>query len=243
MTKELDLENVTKLIVEDVVSKGYHKVEHYTGVFLYLIKTTLSEFSVIRKNTPCICILSSPNDLDKGEDIDQYNMIEYYQVIEINTAINSFLDRLSLLNSSNNNPCMYSDYYRRLTENPYWDVPLSIYIKEERTLTTLDNHYNYLNLVIDSFSKLVFGEKYEFIMNSGMVSAHGDKGYGYHSLREEAGISKERGMLIYFLTYTKLMDDSKHKSCQWVIDNYPKYLPMIEEAEKLTLKEKFDIII
>lgn len=244
MESKLDQFAITKLIIEDIKQKGYHKVETPTGLFLYLIKTTLSEFSTIRKNTPCLCLLSSPIDLDKGEVIDiDYFMIEYYSVIDVILAVNSFLDRLSLLNGSNNNPCMYSDYYTRLTEDPHWNVPLSIYIKEERTLSTLSSHYDYLKLVIVNFSKLVFGEKHHFMMNSGMVVAHGDKGYGYHSKWEEVGISKGRGMLIYFLTYTKLMDDDKHKSCQWVIDNYPKYLPMIEEAERLTLKEKFNIIV
>lgn len=243
MTKELNLENVTKLIVKDINSKGYHKVEHHTGVFLYLIKTTLSEFSSVGKGTSCICLLSSPDDLDKDESIEKYNMVEFYQVIEINTAVNSFLDRLSLLNGSNNNPCMYSDYYSKLTKNPHWNVPLSIYIKEERTLNTLSNHYDYLDLVIDNFSKLVFGEKHEFIMNSSMISAHGDKGYGYKHIWTISDIPFERGMLLYLLTYTKELDTDKSKSCQWVIDNYPKYLPMIEEAERLTLKEKFNIII
>lgn len=245
MTKELNLENVTKLIVEDIKQKGYHKVETPTGLFLYLIKTTLSEFSAIRKSTPCLCLLSSPIDLDKGEIIDNdYFMIEYYSVIDIILAVNSFLDRLSMLNGShNNNPNMYSDYYHKLTEDPHWNVPLSIYIKEERTLSTLSSHYDYLKLVIVNFSKLVFGEKHHFMMNSGMVVAHGDKGDCYKRSWEEHNIPFHRGMLMYLLTYTKVMDDEKHKSCEWVIENYPKYLPMIEEAEKLTLKEKFDIII
>ena len=237
--------NVTKLIVKDIKQKGYHKVESTKGVFLYLIKTTLSEFSSIRKNTPCLCLFSSPIDLDKGEDIDyNYRMFEYYSIIDINTAVNSFLDRLSMLNGSrNNNLNMYSDYYRKLTEDPHWNTPLSIYIKEERTLSTLNSHYDYLKLVIDNFSKLVFGEKHHLMMNSGMVVAHGDKGGCYKGSWEEHNIPFHRGMLMYLLTYTKAMDEEKHKSCEWVIDNYPKYLPMIEEAEKLTLKEKFDIII
>lgn len=236
---------MTKLIVKDIKQKGYHKVESTKGVFLYLIKTTLSEFSSIRKNTPCLCLFSSPIDLDKGEDIDyNYRMIEYYSIIDINTAVNSFLDRLSMLNGSrNNNLNMYSDYYRKLTEDPHWNIPLSIYIKEERTLSTLNSHYDYLKLVIDNFSKLVFGEKHHLMMNSGMVVAHGDKGGCYKGSWEEHNIPFHRGMLMYLLTYTKAMDEEKHKSCEWVIDNYPKYLPMIEEAEKLTLKEKFDIII
>lgn len=237
--------NVTKLIVKDIKQKGYHKVESTKGVFLYLIKTTLSEFSSIRKNTPCLCLFSSPIDLDKGEDIDyNYRMFEYYSIIDINTAVNSFLDRLSMLNGSrNNNLNMYSDYYRKLTEDPHWNTPLSIYIKEERTLSTLNSHYDYLKLVIDNFSKLVFGEKHHLMMNSGMVVAHGDKGGCYKGSWEEHNIPFHRGMLMYLLTYTKAMDEEKHKSCEWVIDNYPKYLPMIEEAERLTLKEKFDIII
>lgn len=237
--------NVTKLIVKDIKQKGYHKVESTTGIFLYLIKTTLSEFSTIRENTPCLCLFSSPIDLDKGEDIDHnYRMIEYYPVIDVVIAVNSFLDRLSILNESSLiHPTMYSEYYTKLTENPHWNVPLSIYIKEERTLSTLNSHYDYLKLVIDNFSKLVFGEKHHFMMNSNMVVAHGDKGGGYSSLWGEQGIPFHRGMLIYLLTYTKAMDAEKHKSCEWVIENYPKYLPMIEEAEKLTLKEKFDIII
>ena len=59
------------------------------------------------------------------------------------------------------------------------------------------------------------------------------KAYGYKNEWAKAGINKYRGTLLFLLSYTKERGETpRHEVEQWVIDNYPKYLPMIEVAEK-----------
>lgn len=97
-------------------------------------------------------------------------------------------------------------------------------------------HYDYLEFVVDEFWELVFGKITSEMHCAGIIGAHGDKGYGYKTDWEEANIPFNHGILLFLLTYTKVMDKKKYESCQWVIDNYPKYLPMIKEAEEKVLK-------
>ena len=95
------------------------------------------------------------------------------------------------------------------------------------------NQYDYCNLMLESFWKRIFNKTPDDMWCAGIVSAHGDKAYGYKSEWEKHEIPFNRGVLLYLLTYTKLLGDTpKHESCNWVIANYPKYLPMIEETEK-----------
>jgi hypothetical protein len=68
---------------------------------------------------------------------------------------------------------------------------------------------------------------------SGIIGAHGDKGRGYRSDWADVGINYYRGMMLFMLTYTKEIGDTPlHKSKEWIIDNYEKYLPLIEEVEQ-----------
>lgn len=95
------------------------------------------------------------------------------------------------------------------------------------------SHYDYLELVLNNFWKHVFGKSLRDTWNAGIIGAHGDKGYGYKRNWEKAGVPFNHGMLLFLLTYTsELGDTPKHESCQWVINNYQKYLPMILKAEK-----------
>lgn len=95
------------------------------------------------------------------------------------------------------------------------------------------NHYEYLDLILDSFFKQVFNKTPSEMYCGGIVSAHGDKGYSYKQEWKEAGISFNHGMMLYLLTYTKLLGNyDKSDSCQWVIDHYKKYLPYLVTAEK-----------
>lgn len=96
------------------------------------------------------------------------------------------------------------------------------------------SQYDYLEVVIDEFWKRVFGKTTSEMWCGGIIGAHGDKAYGYKREWSDAGIPFNRGVLLFLLTYTKELGETpKHESCQWVIDNYPKYLPHIEAAEKL----------
>ncbi len=95
------------------------------------------------------------------------------------------------------------------------------------------SHYDYMELVIEDFWKSVFNKTLSETWNAGIIGAHGDKAYGYKSRWKKEGIPFGRGVLIFLLTYTKeLGERQKCESCEWVIENYPKYLPMILEAEK-----------
>lgn len=95
------------------------------------------------------------------------------------------------------------------------------------------SHYDYLHLVIDSFWLKAFGKTREQMWCSGNIGAHGDKASGYEYEWKDKGISRNRGTLLYLLTYVKeaFGETEKHLSDQWVIDNYQKYLPAILEAE------------
>jgi len=95
-----------------------------------------------------------------------------------------------------------------------------------------DSHYDYLNDHLDLFWTKVFGKTLDECWFSGIIGAHGDKGYGYRKTWEDHGISFNRGMLLYMLTYTDEMSRPKHESDRWVIDNYEHYLHVIQEVEK-----------
>lgn len=99
------------------------------------------------------------------------------------------------------------------------------------------NHYEYLSLIWNDFHKLVTGKTANESFRGGMVSAHGDKAYGYGSDWEDAGVPWCRGVLLFLLTYidSELGEYRKDQSDQFVIDRYEHYLPMIIEAEKKNL--------
>lgn len=102
-----------------------------------------------------------------------------------------------------------------------------------------EDHYKYLDDVIGYFWMEVFGKTLEQTYCSGITGAHGDKCSQYDSRWEAHGINRFHGALLYMLTYTSAMGDyPKHTSCNWVIDNYSKYLPAIVKAEQEVLKQK-----
>ncbi len=95
------------------------------------------------------------------------------------------------------------------------------------------SHYDYLKLILNDFWKLVFGKTANEMFCGGIITSHGDKGYGYEDMWKKAGIPFRRGMMLFLLSYTKEFGDRpKHETDQWVIENYPKYLPHLEAAEK-----------
>lgn len=95
------------------------------------------------------------------------------------------------------------------------------------------SHYDYLDALLNPFWKLVFDKTADDMWCGGIVSAHGDKAYSYKDEWKEAGIPFARGVLLFLLTYTKLIGDyPKHKSVDWVIEQYPIYVDKIIEAEK-----------
>lgn len=58
---------------------------------------------------------------------------------------------------------------------------------------------------------------------TGSIAAHGDKTEQYRDYWESLGLEYRKARIIYFLTYSKLMDRPKHLSREWVVDNYSTY--------------------
>lgn len=82
----------------------------------------------------------------------------------------------------------------------------------------------YMIFHTSDFIKRVFNEEPVYQRSyEGMVSAHGDKVTQYMDYWAEKGIDPFKAQIIYFLTYTKLMDMPKHMSKEWVVENYATY--------------------
>lgn len=92
-----------------------------------------------------------------------------------------------------------------------------------------DSHYDWLNDHLAEFWLKAFGQSLSDSGFGGVIGAHGDKAYGYRSDWEAEGIPFPHGVALYFMTYSKRMDRPKHESKEWVIENYPKYKPILPE--------------
>lgn len=114
-----------------------------------------------------------------------------------------------------------------------------IKIRQDQVLE-FESHYDYLDTMLQDFWLAVFGKTADEMWCGGIVSAHGDKAYGYKDQWKKADVPFKHGVLIFLLSYTsELGDRPKHESSEWVIENYPKYKPMIEKVEAEILKTKF----
>jgi hypothetical protein len=89
------------------------------------------------------------------------------------------------------------------------------------------SHYDYLEEHLFSFLEAV-GVDTEWCR--GIISAHGDKAYGYKSKWEKAGIPFPQGVAIYLLTYVRPYGQEVRKpdggwvdASQWVVDNYDRF--------------------
>lgn len=97
------------------------------------------------------------------------------------------------------------------------------------------SHYDWLN---DNL--LTFFDNLEIEnVGLGIISAHGDKCYGYRYKWEEASVPFEHGVAIYFLSYiapygyeVRSVDDDWVDPGQWVIDNYKRFKQHLPEADK-----------
>jgi hypothetical protein len=80
----------------------------------------------------------------------------------------------------------------------------------------------------DAFIAKVFeGDQRYIDACSGMIAAHGDKSDQYREYWHSSGMDFKKAQIIYFLTFTKLMERPKHQSKEWVVDNYDKYAPLL----------------
>lgn len=167
---------------------------------------------------------------EKGEFGSQYNVChtQYFDPDDLKQAAQAFITRL------------HSDESQFSQEE---DLGLEyLNIKQSKTLN-FSSHYDYLQVMLEPFWKLVFDKTPSEMWCGGIVSAHGDKCYSYRSDWEKAGISFQHGALLYLLTYTKeLGDRPKHESMEWVTENYPKYLDQIHQAEKQVLRDVYHVV-
>jgi len=91
------------------------------------------------------------------------------------------------------------------------------------------NHYDWLDENLpDVFKKAGIHIDY----HQGVITAHGDKCYGYKSQWEEAGIPFEHGVAIYLLTYfnpyaseVRETENGWVEVGEWVAQNYKRFFP------------------
>ena len=93
------------------------------------------------------------------------------------------------------------------------------------------NHYKYLEKYFQTIVEN-FGLNSRFV-NNGLISAHGDKCYGYKDFWEERGIEFHHGATLYILSHTVLFqEDTRANIGEWVVRMYEEHenkLPKIDE--------------
>ena len=163
-----------------------------------------------------------PEQTDENEKFYFGSNGEYWPIDFIENAVDVFIERV------------HSETPFRWSGKGYKPSEILVYNTKK---VYFSNHYEYLDKILDPFWLEVFGKTSSEMMYGGIISAHGDKCSGYNFEWDENGINHNRGSLLFLLTYTKEFgDNKKHMSGQWVIDNYQKYLPMIEKAESIVLE-------
>jgi hypothetical protein len=160
-----------------------------------------------------------------GAEEDRSYSVNYFPVDKQDEAIEAFVERVN------------SDTPMRMLDRKY--LPQDIHVYNTKVVK-YKNHYDYLERMLEYFWLEVFKKTPSEMWCAGIVTAHGDKCSGYKNLWEKNGINFNRGSLLFLLSYTKEFgDNEKSQSDQWVVDNYPKYLPAIEKAESLVLQNLF----
>jgi len=166
-------------------------------------------------------------DYDKETQENNFTIsYNHFPVDKLDEAIDVYIERLN------------SDNPMFMIEKGYKAEDIHVYNTKE---VYYRNHYSYLERILEYFWLEVFGKTPSETWNSGIISAHGDKCRGHESKWKEHGINFNRGSLLFLLTYTKEFgENDKCKSAEWVIENYQKYLPAIEKAEKLIFENLFN---
>ena len=93
------------------------------------------------------------------------------------------------------------------------------------------SHYYWLENNLEDFFK-----KLQIDYYPGIIRCHGDKCYGYRSTWEANDVPFFHGVAIYLLTYERPFDKEVRDTpngwvppCQWVIDNYERFKPFLNE--------------
>lgn len=97
-----------------------------------------------------------------------------------------------------------------------------------------DNHYNYLSEHLADFLRQMVPIRR--ISSRGLISAHGDKCYGYRDLWEKAGIPFHKGVAIYLLTYCRPYSQEVRETEKgwvqtenWIVENKDRFLPFLPD--------------
>jgi len=100
------------------------------------------------------------------------------------------------------------------------------------------NHYDYLDKNLKEFFKKCGLSNFDQSCYKGIISAHGDKAYGYRDIFEKNGINFYHGVAIYLLTYcnpyAKEVRDTKDGWVpveDWIVKNKDKFLPLLNPAD------------
>lgn len=96
------------------------------------------------------------------------------------------------------------------------------------------SHYDWLK---DNMATFLTNLGHDNISARGLISAHGDKCYGYEEYWEDAGVPFEHGVAIYLLGRIQPYADEIRQQNdgiwvdpkQWVIDNYSRFKDYLPE--------------
>lgn len=176
-------------------------------------------------DTPVECITIEFKDKKKKYCVPRK---EYFLRVDLNLALDVFIDKTKLAD-----PGVKSGKSKKSLE----EIKI---INDERL--EFNNYYDYLKVMLIPFWSLVINETPESMGVSDIITVYGDKCYCYKNDWEEVDIPFHKGALLYLLSYANKLCVNRPKVCEWVIDKYPEYLPMIEQAEKQVLKDVYGVI-
>ena len=226
--------SIKKLMMED--DGEFSLTVQNSGDRLTIYRTVGDYYRIGTIEHYVVCYLEHEVDETEAgrENLFHVATSQYFPIARVDEAIACFITRLK-----SDSPYRMSS--KQVSEDRTKTEGYTL--EEIKPFTTkelfFDNHYTYLELMVEPLGELLFGDKGQWVFNDGMIGAHGDKGYGYRDIWKDAGINHNRGTLLYLLTYTNLLDCDKSKSGEWVVSNYERFLPQIQQLEEKIIQEQF----
>jgi len=224
---EIRSSNISKQNVLDLMDMFDNVVYVFDNKNTLVIERTSGEYACIGNIEHYQVFFGEHDHDDDGKECYMVCQSQYFPMNELGKATECFIARL-------------------VAEQPMRAIGTSYKLEDIKIMNggklIFESHYNYLDTVIEKFWMKVFGKTLDESWCSGIVVSHGDKCYQYKHEWNEADIAFHHGALLFLLTYTcELGDTPKHLSCQWVIDNYAKYKPIIDAVEEEVLLEKYGV--
>lgn len=221
---------VNKLTVErikDLLEESGHVTFGFINRDIVLFERVYPKDHQDFGNVPYIRVGYGKFELTDGEEQHLLYQPNYYDIRNIDNAVDCFIDIVKNGKSAQS--------------IGNGEKPDTIIINTTRQLF-FQHTYKYLEVMLEPFWKLVFNKTPEEMHCESINLAHGDGAYSHINAWEDAGINRNRGTLLFLLTFTKEFGDTpKHDSGKWVIANYSKYWPAIKAAEYQILLEKYGI--